>query len=57
MKSWRIYKLHHLLAQGPGTAGIGIYQLADHRQPYLDAMDRILDLVEAIEGAGIVLAP
>lgn len=53
----RIYQ-HAASLKGLHVAGIDCHigsQITDST-PYLDAMDRILDLVEAIERAGIVLA-
>ena len=52
----RIYQ-HAASLKGLNVAGIDCHigsQITDST-PYLDAMDRILDLVEAIETAGIVL--
>ena len=53
----RIYQ-HAASLKGLNVAGIDCHigsQITDST-PYLDAMDRILDLVEAIESAGIALA-
>ena len=47
---------HAAVAARPAGGGHRLpHRLADHRRsaPYLDALDRVLDLVEAVEAAGI----
>lgn len=53
-------RVYHRAAALPGLRVVGIdchigSQITDE-SPYLDAMDRMLDLVQAIEGAGVPLA-